>query len=53
MGGKTETRTSQDVGLEIASICGKHLFKIRHLHYGYWNSDLDVDITNLHLAQDH
>ncbi len=49
----TYAKTSQDTGLQIASMCGKHLVKTRHLHYGYWNGDLDVDITNLYLAQEH
>ena len=43
---------SREVGLEIGSICGKYFLKLGHLHYGYWTSDMEVDIANLHLAQD-
>ena len=43
---------SREVGLEIGSICGKYFLKLGHLHYGYWTSDMKVDIANLHLAQD-
>lgn len=44
--------TSRELGLEIGAICGKHLLKLKHLHYGYWTSGLDVDIGNLHTAQE-
>ncbi len=43
---------SREIGLEISAICGKHLLKLEHLHYGYWTKDLQVDITNLHIAQE-
>jgi len=45
-------KTSREVGLELAAICGKHFFKLEHLHYGYWTDDLEVDISNLHKAQE-
>ncbi|MEN8128071.1 MAG: class I SAM-dependent methyltransferase [Planctomycetota bacterium] len=45
-------KVSRELGLEIASLCGRHFLKINHLHYGYWPEDLEVDITNLHIAQD-
>ena len=40
------------MGLEVGSICGKYFLKLDHLHYGYWTGDIEVDVTNLHLAQD-
>jgi SAM-dependent methyltransferase len=49
---KTKKSISRDVGLEIGSICGKYFLKLEHLHYGYWTSDIKLDISNLHLAQD-
>lgn len=35
----------------MAAICGKHFLKLEHLHYGYWTSDLPVEMANLHEAQ--
>ncbi len=49
----SKTKTSRDLGLEVAAICGRHFFKLEHLHYGYWNGGLEVDIANLHTAQEH
>jgi len=43
---------TREIGLEIGSICSKYFLKLNHLHYGYWRSDIEVDIANLHLAQD-
>lgn len=43
---------SRELGLELAAICGKHFLKLKHLHYGYWTKDLQLDITNLHIAQE-
>ena len=43
---------SKTIGLEIGLILGKHLLKTEHLHYGYWPSDLPVDLTNLPQAQE-
>ncbi|MHC4575633.1 MAG: class I SAM-dependent methyltransferase [Planctomycetota bacterium] len=43
---------SREVGLEIGSVCGRYFLKLEHLHYGYWADGLDVDISNLHTAQD-
>ncbi|MDP6433472.1 MAG: hypothetical protein QGI15_04035, partial [Candidatus Scalindua sp.] len=37
---------------EVGSICGKYFLKLDHLHYGYWTGDMEVDVANLHLAQD-
>ena len=48
---KTEKYLSREVGLEIASICGRYFLKLEDLHYGYWTPDLAVDIVNLHKAQ--
>lgn len=49
---KTKRDISRELGLEVGSICGKYFLKLNHLHYGYWTSDIEVDIANLHLAQD-
>jgi len=43
---------SREIGLEIGAICGKHFLKLEHLHYGYWTEDLEIDIFNLHIAQE-
>jgi len=48
---KTYSKLSRETGLEIASILGRFFLKLEHLHYGYWTSDLKVDIANLHKAQ--
>jgi len=48
---KRKKTASRDIGLEIATICGKYFLKLEHLHYGYWTDDLEVDIANLHIAQ--
>lgn len=50
--GRLEKMTSRELGLEIGAICGKHLLKLKYLHYGYWTSGLDVDIGNLRAAQE-
>lgn len=47
-----KTGISRELGLEAGSICGKYFLKLDHLHYGYWTSDIEVDIANLHLAQE-
>jgi len=50
---KTDKKAiSREIGLEIASICGKHFLNLEHLHYGYWPSWLKVDISNLRTAQE-
>ncbi len=49
---KSKKEISRDIGLEVGSICGKYFLKLDHLHYGYWDGSVEVDITNLHTAQD-
>ena len=49
---KTKKEISRELGLEVGSVCGKYFLKLDHLHYGYWTRDIEVDIANLHLAQD-
>ncbi len=49
---KTKKDVSRGLGLEVGSICGKYFLKLDHLHYGYWTDDIEVDVANLHLAQD-
>ncbi len=46
-----KARTSRELGLELAAICGSHFLKLEHLHYGYWTLDLSIDLFNLHKAQ--
>ena len=49
---RDKKRVSRDLGLELASLCGRYFLKSQHLHYGYWTADLKVDIANLPLAQE-
>jgi SAM-dependent methyltransferase len=49
---KTKKEISRELGLEVGSICGRYFLKLRHLHYGYWTDGLEVNVSNLHLAQD-
>lgn len=49
---KRNGKSSRELGLEVAAICGKHFLKLDHLHYGYWAGDLPVDIGNLRKAQE-
>jgi ubiquinone/menaquinone biosynthesis C-methylase UbiE len=49
---KSKKIISRELGLEVGSICGRYFLKLKHLHYGYWTDGLEVDISNLHLAQD-
>jgi SAM-dependent methyltransferase len=46
-----KAKTSRNLGLEVAAICGKHFLKLEHLHYGYWANGLEIDIANLYIAQ--
>ncbi len=47
--GRRKKIKSKEIGLELALIVGRHVFKTENLHYGYWTNGLPVDI--LHLAQ--
>lgn len=49
---KSRKAVSRNVGVEIGAICSKYFLKSQHLHYGYWTSDLEVDIANLRTAQE-
>ncbi len=49
---KTAKKNSRELGLEVGAMCGRHFFKIEHLHYGLWTNGLDVDVSNLHIAQE-
>lgn len=40
------------MGLDIAAIAAKYLFKTDDLHYGYWPGDLPVEMGNLKCAQE-
>ena len=43
---------SREIGLEIAFIFSRYFLKTEHLHYGYWTSDLNIDLFNLPQAQE-
>jgi SAM-dependent methyltransferase len=49
---KDKKTGSREIGLEIGSILGKYFLKLDHLHYGYWANGLEVDISNLRIAQE-
>jgi len=49
---KSKKVISRSIGVEIGAICSKYFLKSQHLHYGYWTSDLEVDIANLRIAQE-
>ncbi len=49
---KDKKTLSREIGLEIATLCGKHFLKLEHLHYGYWTKDLKVELANLPAAQE-
>lgn len=49
---KDKTAVSREIGLEIATICGKHFLNLEHLHYGYWTKDFNVDLAHLPAAQE-
>lgn len=38
--------------MELGSICSRYFLKSEHLHYGYWSDGLQVDVANLHIAQE-
>jgi SAM-dependent methyltransferase len=48
---KNNKKDSRELGLEIGALCGRHFFRVEHLHYGLWKNGLDVDVSNLHIAQ--
>ena len=49
---KTKKDISREMGIEVGSICGQYFLKLEHLHYGYWTGDIEIDVANLHIAQD-
>ncbi len=49
---KDKKKVSREIGLEIGAICSRYFLKSEHLHYGYWTNNLEVDITNLRIAQE-
>jgi SAM-dependent methyltransferase len=49
---KDKKRVSREIGIEIGAICGKHFLNIDHLHYGYWQNGLKVEIASLRTAQE-
>jgi SAM-dependent methyltransferase len=49
---KRRTVTSQELGLGLGLILGRHFLGMEDLHYGYWTSDLRVDVSHLPRAQE-
>ncbi len=49
---RTKTNVSREIGLELGSLCSRYFLKSEHLHYGYWSDGLQVDVANLHIAQE-
>ena len=49
---KRKNPNSQELGLRIANIFGRYLFKTDHLHYGFWPDNLPVSLANLPKAQE-
>jgi SAM-dependent methyltransferase len=47
-----KTDMTRELGLEAGYLLGKYFLKLDYLHYGYWTPQLEVDIANLHLAQE-
>ena len=43
---------SRELGLDLAQIAARYLFHTDHLHYGYWPSELPVEMANLREAQE-
>lgn len=41
----------RDAGLRIGAVLGSFFFKTEHLHYGYWDESLEINVENLPLAQ--
>jgi len=48
---KDKKTISREIGLEIGTLCGRHILNVEHLHYGYWTKDLKVDLSHLPAAQ--
>lgn len=49
---RKNTASTRDLGLVVAEIVARYLFKTEHLHYGYWPADLPVEMGNLRQAQE-
>lgn len=43
---------SKEVGLAAGLLLGKKLFDFSELHYGLWNEDLEIKISNFAVAQE-
>jgi SAM-dependent methyltransferase len=49
---RKETIASKEAGLEVALLLLRFFVKSDYLHYGYWEDGVEVDVSNLKLAQD-
>jgi SAM-dependent methyltransferase len=49
---RAKTEVSREIGLELTSLCSRYFLKSQHLHYGYWTGGLQVDVANVHIAQE-
>ena len=43
---------SKEVGLDLSVALAKYFFNTDYLHYGFWTSDLKLDVSNLAKAQE-
>ena len=49
---KNPAASTRGLGLDIAAIAAKYLFKTDDLHYGFWTHDLKPELANLKTAQE-
>ena len=49
---RTKTASTRELGLDLAQIMARYFFQTDHLHYGYWPSDLPLEVSNLRRAQE-
>ena len=49
---KNPAASTRGLGLDIAAIAAKYLFKTDDLHYGFWTPDLCPEMHNLKAAQE-
>jgi 2-polyprenyl-3-methyl-5-hydroxy-6-metoxy-1,4-benzoquinol methylase len=49
---KNQKLSVQELGLECAIVLAEYLAKTDDLHYGYWDSDVPLELANLKQAQE-